>query len=57
LGENSFLNAYNGLGNIGVNSSGPLNISLEEGSGILSQWLNITSNVKLVVKPESGNKS
>jgi hypothetical protein len=47
LGENSFLNAYNGLGNIGVNSSGPLTISLEEHSGILSQWLNITSNVKL----------
>jgi len=47
LSENSFLNAYNGLGNIGVNSSGPLTISLEEHSGILSQWLNITSNVKL----------
>jgi len=50
LGENSFLNAYNGLGNIGVNSSGPLTISLKEGSRILSQWLNITSNVKLKSK-------
>ena len=55
LDENSFLNASNGHGNIGVNSSGPLNISLEEGSGICSQWLNITSNVKLEVKPESEN--